>query len=139
MAKRKNITDQQLAVVRALIAGRSYSEIEQELGVPKRTVSRWKAQFSGLLAEHDDAISSTLLEARSESAALVVSALDELGRLLRTAEETQDKLAVVDRIFRAHQILNPPTSPGSVTVTPAEESHGQVVVMLPDNSRGSKS
>lgn len=136
MAKRKNITDQQLAVIRALIAGKSYSEIEKELGVPTRTATRWKAQFAGLLAESDDAIEKMIVEARVQSAGLLSSALDELGALLRTAEEPQDKLSAIDRIFRAFQLLNPPIYPNSVTISPAEESHGQVVVMLPDNQRG---
>ncbi|MBD1857700.1 MULTISPECIES: helix-turn-helix domain-containing protein [Leptolyngbya] len=136
MAKRKNINDQQLAVIRALVAGRSYSEIEKELGVPARTATRWKAQFAGLLAESDDAISSMIVEARVQSAGLLSSALDELASLLRTAEEPEHKLSAIDRIFRAYSILNPPINPASVTVSPSEENHGQVVIQLPDNGRG---
>jgi hypothetical protein len=134
MAKRKNITDQQLAVIRALIAGKSYSEIEQELGIPVRTATRWKAQFAGLLAESDDAIEKMIIEARVQTAGLLTSALDELGSLLRTSQEPQDKLSAIDRIFRAHQLLNPAPTVGSVTVEP-ENSFGQVTVVLPHNGR----
>ncbi|MBD1847016.1 hypothetical protein H6F89_27135 [Cyanobacteria bacterium FACHB-63] len=137
--KNKNITDQQLAVLRAIIAGQTFDEIQESTGVPVRTSKRWKSQFAGLLAEHDDAISSLLLEARSESAALILSALDELSRLMRTADQISDKLATIDRIFNAYRILNPPAPVGSVTVQQPESSTpGQVVVMLPDNNRDKK-
>ncbi|MBD1841821.1 helix-turn-helix domain-containing protein [Cyanobacteria bacterium FACHB-63] len=133
----KHITEEQLNVLRLLVVGKSSAEIQEETGVSVRTIARWKVRFSGLLSQGDDAIAATLLEARTATASLIVGAVDELARLLRTSDQVQDKLGIIDRIFRAHQILSPSPTQGSVSIQASDpgEAPGRVVIQLPHNNR----
>lgn len=134
------INDKQLAVVEQLIRGKTLEETAALTGVSLSTVKRYKSKFGAVLAENDAAISSMLLEARSQSLELMTSALDELQELM-TVENTLEKLAVIRETFRAFQLLNPPVPQGNVTISNSGgiEQENKVVVYLPDNGRGLQS
>ena len=48
MSKRKLSTEQIIAVLKQLEAGRTTAELAREVGVSKHTIYSWKAQFGGM-------------------------------------------------------------------------------------------
>lgn len=135
--KQQHITDQQLEVLRGLIAGKTFAEIKDETGVPIATAKRWKTRFSGILQEHDDAVSTMLLEARTATIGLMLDHVGLLRQMLASSDDIHERLAVVDRVHRAFSLLNPPSANSSVAVNATPDSEqSRVVVLLPSNGRG---